>query len=127
MFAAGAAGWVVVGAVVVVDVVGGAWCWVEWQPDVIAPSRRKLPIWNALEMRLQKSIRALVFICGRIIAPTMITNTPRICAIINVGVKSKFILRIRPLLLKKIKGRLPFYFLFNCVKLTSCISERHSG
>ena len=42
MLTAGAADWVVVGAVVVVDVVGGAWCRVEWQPHITAPSRRTL-------------------------------------------------------------------------------------
>ena len=42
MLTAAAADWVVVGAVVVVDVVGGAWCRVEWQPHITAPSRRTL-------------------------------------------------------------------------------------
>ncbi len=40
MFTAGAADWVVVGAAVVMDVVGEAWCCVEWQPHIAAASSR---------------------------------------------------------------------------------------
>jgi hypothetical protein len=40
MRAAGAADWVVVGAAVLVDVVGEAWCGIEWQPHIVAPTWR---------------------------------------------------------------------------------------
>jgi hypothetical protein len=40
MRAAGAADWVVVGAAALVEVLGEAWCGVEWQPHIVAPTRR---------------------------------------------------------------------------------------